>query len=154
MNKLGKTVLALALTASLGFGGQAFAEVSSTGTGLSSTQGTSTATAPGSTTTTGTGTATYTGTTGTAGTAGRGTATYNDPVTGTRTNNYNDNMLDRMNTYNTRTGYGYGGNYDTTTYRTNAATAGRGMDWGWLGLLGLLGLAGLRGRNHEEGREK
>ncbi|CRF28806.1 Uncharacterised protein [Mycobacterium tuberculosis] len=97
------------------------------------------------------------GTTGAAGTAGRaGTGTYNDPITGTRTYNYNDNMLDRMNTYtnaNDRTGYGYGGNYHTTSYRTNAANAGRGMDWGWLGLLGLLGLAGMRGRNREEGRE-
>ncbi len=63
-------------------------------------------------------------------------------------------MLDRMNTYtgaNDRTGYGYGGNYNTNTYRTNAAANNNGANWGWLGLLGLLGLAGLRNRNRDEG---
>ena len=102
--KFNKTVLALALTASLGFGGHAaFA----------------------------------------AGTPAAPNATGN-----MRT--YTDNMLDRMNNYTTnRTGYGYGGNYDTNTYRTNnyRTTATNNNNWGWLGLLGLIGLAGLRNRN-------
>ncbi|SEC53417.1 MYXO-CTERM domain-containing protein [Paenibacillus sp. GP183] len=43
------------------------------------------------------------------------------------------------------------GNYDTTSYRTQATdTSGTKMDWGWLGLIGLLGLAGLRGRSRDD----
>jgi MYXO-CTERM domain-containing protein len=175
MNKFNKTVLALALTASLGFGGQAFAQ-DMAGTGA--TGGTSNGThAAGTTTgalgtgmTTGdygnagatTGTGTTTGTygtgTGTTGTTGAGTTGTGTGIggalsgMGNSVRNYSDNMLDRMNTYNNTndtTGYGFGGNYNTATYRTNAATD-NDTDWGWLGLLGLLGLAGLRSRNRDK----
>lgn len=147
MNKLSKTVIALALTATVGFSGQAFAATTTTGTTGTTATGTTTGTtATGTTTTTGTGTmGTTTGTTTGTGTTGT-----------TGVSRYNDNMLDRMNTYtnaNDPTGYGYGGNYNTYSYRTNAAaTTNRGMNWGWLGLLGLFGLAGVRTRNRDEGK--
>jgi hypothetical protein len=193
MNKFSKLVIVLALTSTMGFGTQAFAEMGvnssttgSSGTGTLNAYGTGTTTGTdgmgttGTTTGTGTyGTGTTTDTTGTYGTGTTGTGTtgygttssttpgaygtYGTDGTGTGTTNYGTtlgntvsnkthHLLDRMNTYsntnaNTK---GYGGNYDTYSYRANADTTTKGTNWGWLGLLGLLGLVGMRGGNRNE----
>jgi hypothetical protein len=154
MNHFRKTIFVLTLAASLGLGTQAFAEMGADGTG---TTGTYTGTTGNDGT--GTGTSGTSGTVGTTTTPGTGTT---NTATGTSTTGYGTtsgatpthHLLDRMNTHRTKnTGDGYGGNYNTYSYRANADTTTRGTNWGWLGLLGLLGLAGMRGRNRNESHD-
>jgi MYXO-CTERM domain-containing protein len=149
MDKFRKTVLALALTASLGFTAQAHAQVTD-GTGTNTTYGTGTTTGTAGTDPAATGTTP--GAAGAADPAGTGAPGTTPGATGSRAYDRGTDatgrphLLDRMNTGgNDARAAGAGNN----GYRANAAdNNGRGSNWGWLGLLGLLGLAGMRSRNN------